>query len=88
MNKRPAMSAKGYYYDLEQSPYVYVSPYGDSYKLPSRKRLEMMHKYVSDEVARIDKFLEKRNISDHIPEEIKALLKKYTIQAIYDEIIK
>lgn len=88
MNKRPVMSAKGYYYDLEKSPYVYVSPYGDSYKLPSRKRLEMMHKYVTDELARIDRFLEKRNISEHIPDEIKVLLKKYTIQAIHEEIVR
>lgn len=86
--RRPAKSAKGYYYDLNQSPYVWVSPYGDTYKLPSKKRLEMMEKQVPEALHRLEKLLIAYNLRDIVPDDLSRLLSKYIIEAVYANIVK
>lgn len=86
--RRPAKSAKGYYYDLNASPYVWISPYGDSYKLPSQKRLEMMEKQVPDALHRLEKLLIAYNLRDVIPDDLARLLSKYVIEAVHASIVK
>ena len=84
---RPDKSVKGYYYNLDVSPHVWKSPCGDSYKLPSAKRVELMEKRVRESLIRLDKLLAKHNLADAIPAEMITLLKKHIIKAVYEGII-
>jgi len=52
-------SRRGYYYDLNESPYEYLSPYGDLFKFPSAKQLEMYSRNVQKEVEKIDKVFDR-----------------------------
>ena len=76
-------SARGFYYDVSQSPYVYKSTYGDSFKLPSEKKLEMMQKQVPEELRRFDKVVERNDLKDFIPVEIDTLIRKAIIEAVH-----
>lgn len=87
-NDRPIKSIKGYYYDLSKSPYVWESPYGDTYKLPSQKRLEMMGKRSEIALHRLEKLLDAHNLREIMPEELRVLLAKYVILAVHAEIVK
>lgn len=81
MNNRPDVSAKGYYYNLDKSPYVWVSPYGDYFKLPSAKRVEMMDKRSRDALGRLEKLL------TVLPDDLARQLGKYIVQAVYEGIV-
>ena len=85
---RPEKSVRGYFYDLNKSPYEWVSPYGDTFKLPSRKRLEMMEKQVPEALHRLDKLLRAYNLREIIPDDLARLLAKYVIEAVYANIVK
>lgn len=86
-SRLPDVSAKGYYYNLEKSPYVWISPYGDSYKLPSRKRVEMIEKQVPEALSRLDKLLEKYELRDSLPPDLVTLLGRYLVNAVYNRIV-
>ncbi len=60
MNK--SVSPRGVYYDLEQSPYVYESPYGISFKFSSQARLESFHRHVVKSRARYCVMIKKIDI--------------------------
>ena len=87
MSRNRDVSAKGYYYNLEKSPYVWESPYGDSFKLPSRKRLDMMKERTQEETRRLDKLLDRNDLRDIVPPDLVTLLYKYIIQAVYESIV-
>lgn len=87
MDTSREVSVKGYYYRLEKSPYEFTSPYGDVFKLPSRKRLEMMHRQTKEALARCEKFFA-RNGLEGMPEELKDLTRKYVIEAVYRSIVE
>lgn len=82
------VSVKGYWYNLEKSPYVWVSPYGDSYRLPSQKRLEMMEKRTEDELRRLDKLLDRNDLRRMIPEQMIDLIRHYVIEAVHRQIVE
>ncbi len=84
---RPDVSVKGYYYNLDKSPYVWTSPYGDSFKLPSAKRLEMMDKRCADALGRLDKLLDCYDLKHVLPDDLSRLLARYIIKAVYQGII-
>lgn len=84
---RPDKSVKGYYYNLDISPHVWKSPCGDSYKLPSAKRVELMEKRVQESLKRLDKLLQTHNLADVLPPEMVTMLKRYIIQGVYEGII-
>lgn len=81
------VSERGFYYNLEKSPYEWKSPYGDSYKLPSAKRLEMMESRSRIAIAQMDKLIDKYNLSYSIPPEFVAKLHRYMIEAVYRQIV-
>lgn len=78
------VSRRGYYYDLSKSPYGYTSPYGDFYKLPSAKKLEMMERESGAAIGRVNKLIERNNLENFLPVEIIVLLHKAAINAVYD----
>ena len=86
--QRPTVSAKGFYYNLEMSPYEWVSPYGDIYKMPSKKRLEMMETKTKEELQRLDKLLQRNRLGETMPERIVELIRKYCIDAVYRQIVE
>lgn len=86
-NRNDIVSVKGFYYDLEKSPHVWVSPCGDSYKLPSAKRVEMMDKYSAQEIEKLDRFLIRSGMNETLPPEIIHLLKRCMTDAVYKSIV-
>lgn len=88
MNDRPDVSVKGYYYNLDKSPYVWKSPYGDSFKLPSKKRVELMDKRVYNALTRYEKLLAAHNLESVLPDDLQRLVGRYIVQSVYEEIIR
>lgn len=88
MEREDRVSRRGYYYDLDLSPYGYTSPYGDFYKLPSAKRLDMMQREAKAAMQRIDKLIERNDLGAWVPKEIIILLHKAAINAVYDRLVR
>lgn len=80
------VSRRGVYKDLEKSPYEYVTPYGDVFKFPSAKKLEIYTRDVQKEIERVCKALGRLNLEDYVPGEIITLIFRVTYQAFYDKL--
>lgn len=76
-------SRRGVYYDLEKSPYEFTSPYGDSFKFSSKKKLEIYTRDVVKEVERVEKTFDRNGLSSFVPEEVQTLVKRYVYAAFY-----
>lgn len=81
--EKPVKSRRGVYYDLIESPYEYTSPYGDSFKFPSQKKLDMYTRDIIKELERVEKVLDKTGLSAKLPPEILSLILRATYQAYY-----
>lgn len=46
--KKKFVSARGVYYDLEKSPYIYTDNLGNIFKFSSEKKLDMFIKKIKD----------------------------------------
>ena len=66
MTHEPKKSRRGYYYDLSISPYEYESPYGDLFKFPSAKQLEIYSRNVKKEINRIDMVIDRVGCRSHL----------------------
>lgn len=82
------VSARGVYYDLTKSPYGYESPYGDSFKFPSQKKLEMFTRDILKEVERIDKALSRNEMAAELPDEIILLIYRSIYRSLYRKIVE
>ncbi len=82
----PIKSRRGVYYDLTKSPYEYNSPYGDCFKFSSAKKLEIYTRDITKELKRIDTLIQRHELQEHIPEEIRQLLYRKMHQAFYRKI--
>lgn len=80
MTNEPKKSRRGYYYDLNESPYEYESPYGDLFKFPSAKQLEIYSRNVQKEVEKIDKAFERVGC--------KPYLTAYMLRAVYRSVYR
>ena len=87
MNDTP-VSRYGVYRDLSLSPYEYVSPYGDSFKFPSQKKLEMYARDIPKEIERVTKTLDRLGLGNYIHEEIISLLYRSTYRAFYRKVVR
>ena len=79
------VSRRGVYKDLSLSPYVYESPYGDSFKFRSQKRLDMYRRDVKQEIERVTKFIDRLGLDKFLPGEIVTMLYRYTYWAFYSK---
>ena len=79
---------RGVYRDLRQSPYEYKSPYGDLFKFPSEKKLEMYTRDIEKELDRVTKAIDRLHLGDHIPGEIVQLLYRSTYKALYRKVVR
>ena len=80
---KPIKSRRGVYYDLSKSPYEYTSPYGDLFKFSSQKKLEIYTRDISKELERVDKLIERHDLTDFIPEEITQLIYRGVYRSFY-----
>ena len=85
---KPIKSKRGVYYELEKSPYSYVSPYGDLFKFSSAKKLEIYSRDIKREVAMLEKFLNRWKLSELLPEELIRLIKKTVYRSFYKQVEK
>lgn len=83
-----AVSRYGVYRDLSLSPYEYESPYGDSFKFPSQKKLEIYAREIHKEIDRVEKFVERLHLEDYVPGEIIHLLHRSTYKALYRKVVR
>lgn len=79
-------SRRGVYYDLSKSPYEYTTPYGDSFKFSSKKKLEIYTRDIVKEVTRLETLIIRNDLQGFIPDEIVQLLTKAVYEAFYHKI--
>lgn len=82
------VSRYGVYRDLTKSPYEYVSPYGDLFKFPSEKKLEIYTREIQKELDQVTKALNRLHLVDYIPGEITQLLYRSTYKALYRKVVR
>lgn len=81
------VTRRGVYRDLSLSPYEYVNPYGDSFKFPSQKKLEVYARDIQGELDRITKTIDRLHLENYIPAEIILLLYRSTYRAFYRKLV-
>lgn len=86
--EKGAVSRYGVYRDLSQSPYEYESPYGDLFKFPSQKKLEIYAREIQTELDRIGKALDRLQLVEYLPAEIIQLLERSTYKALYRKVVR
>lgn len=82
------VSRYGVYRDLEKSPYRYESPYGDLFKFPSQKKLEIYTREIQRELDLVTKLLNRLHLEDYMPGEIIQLLYRATYKALYRKVVR
>ena len=82
----PIKTARGVYLDLTKSPYEYNTPYGDLFKFSSAKKLEIYRRDIVKELSRVEKMLERNEMSGFLPDEIIQLLTRAVYRAFYRKI--
>lgn len=81
-----AVSARGVYYDLSLSPYVYRTAYGDIFKFSSQKKLDIYTRDISKELSRLYKLLERNEMRGFLPEEVIQLLVRNVYRSFYKKV--
>lgn len=81
-------SRRGVYRDLSKSPYEYQSPYGDLFKFPSEKKLEMYARDVQKELDRLNKTLDRNELWRYVPTEILQLIERSAYRAFYRKVVR
>ena len=84
--KEGVVSRYGVYRDLSQSPYEYVSPYGDLFKFRSQKKLDIYTRDIQKDIEQVRKFVSRRNLDRYLQEEIIQLLYRNAYRALYDHV--
>lgn len=79
------VSRRGVYKDLNVSPYEYKTPYGDYFKFPSQKKLDVYTRDVQKEIMRVAKLVDRLRLNKHLPREIVDMLYRYTYIAFYNK---
>ena len=59
MGRKPYVSARGVYYELEHSPYRYTSPSGECFVFSSQKKLDIYTRELNELKEKINKVIEK-----------------------------
>lgn len=80
------ISRRGVYYDLSISPYEYLTPYGDLFKFSSQKKLEIYTRDIVKEIERMEKVIERYDLTGFLPVEIIALIYKTVYRSFYRKI--
>ena len=86
--KEGVVSRYGVYRDLNKSPYEYESPYGDIFKFPSQKKLDIYTREIQKELDQVGKLMNRLHLEDYIPGEIVQLLYRSTYKALYRKVVR
>ena len=78
------VSRRGFYHDLDLSPYEYISPYGDSFKFPSQKKLESFEKHVPKEIEKVTKAISGLGVAPYVMPEVLQILYRVKYHEYYD----
>lgn len=78
------ISRRGVYYDLNLSPYEYITPYGDIFKFSSKKKLEIYTRDITKELNRIESMFKRNKLYKFIPDEVIELIKRKSYVAFYN----
>lgn len=81
------ISPRGVYYDLTISPYEYITPYGDIFKFPSKKKLEIYSRDISKELTRLESILKRNEMMDFLPDEVIEMLIKVVYRSFYNKVV-
>lgn len=81
------VSQRGVFRDLSLSPYEYKNSYGDSFKFPSAKKLEIYEREIAKEEVRLDRFFERNGLSNKLPIDVLYLIYQSAHQALYEKVI-
>ena len=87
MQDRP-VSRRGVYYDLSLSPYGYETPYGDIFKFPSQKKLDMYTRDVEKKLETIEKLIDKHELRRFIPDGTHHMLRRAVYQSMYNRLMQ
>lgn len=79
-------SRRGVYYDLRESPYEFITPYGDLFKFSSSKKLEIYRRDVPKELKRVNDLFSRYQLPDYVPEEIIELIRRAVYQSFYSRV--
>lgn len=79
-------SRRGVYYDLTDSPYEFRTPYGESFKFSSAKKLEIYTRDVKKEIERVDKLFARNGLKKLVPVELIDMIKRLVYNAFYNSV--
>lgn len=84
--KKPPVTSRGVYNDLNLSPYEYVNPYGDVFKFSSKKKLEIYTRDVPGELERVQKLVGRWELDDFISMELLHTIYRAVYRAFYRKV--
>lgn len=80
------ISRNGVYYDLNRSPYKFVTPHGKVYRFSSKKKLEIFERDIVAQLRRVDKFLHRNYIDGIVDECVRADLYRESYEGLYKKV--
>lgn len=80
-------TARGVYKDLTVSPYEYKAPYGELFKFPSQKKLEMYTRDIETELDRITKAVDRLQLREFLAPWVLQHIRVATYKALYRKIV-
>ena len=83
---KPAISRKGVYYNLDLSPYKYVTPFGKEFRFSSKKKLEIYQREIDEQMRRLDKFIHRNNLKHCMDADIYVYLSKLCYEGLYEKV--
>lgn len=86
MTEERPISRRGVYKDLNLSPYEFQSPYGDSFKFSSQKKLDIYTRDIPKEVERVKKLIARHELGGFIPPEIVTMIYRAVYKAFYSKV--
>lgn len=84
----PIKSRRGVYYDLNKSPYVYKTPYGDLFRFSSQKKLDIYARDIKTELQRFEKIITRLRLGEFVEYPIIEGLRHGIYQAFYKQVEK
>lgn len=78
------VSRRGVYRDLSLSPYEFITPYGDIFKFPSKKKMDVYARQIALEMEKVLEALVKRDVLGRLTDESILDLERKLYIAVYE----
>lgn len=79
------VTRRGVYRDLTVSPYEFITPYGDIFKFPSQKKMDVYTRQVAIETGKVVEALVKRDVLSRLTDESLEDLERKLYIAVYEQ---